>query len=180
VFSPRLRGRTVTYPLSPLGALALSRAMDVCVPHSSTETKRLGSTASRSARPRRACAPRPALGLASTFLSGQPPGRRVIARPTVAVADTLTPRASSNASRCSSSVRRSWLPRRCAGNHPSSCAPFTGGRPRAARFGLDAAGLAAPLEPALDGGHGDREGFGDFLPRRPAAVDGSTLMLTAV
>ena len=43
VFLPRFLG-TLPYALSPLGALALKRVMEVCVPHSSTNTKRLGST----------------------------------------------------------------------------------------------------------------------------------------
>ncbi len=44
VFLPRFVGTLPYYALSPLGALALARVMDVCVPHSSTATKRLGST----------------------------------------------------------------------------------------------------------------------------------------
>ena len=43
VFLPRFLG-TLPYTFFPLGALALARVMEVCVPHSSTATKRLGST----------------------------------------------------------------------------------------------------------------------------------------
>jgi hypothetical protein len=43
VFLPRLRA-TLPYALWPLGALALVLLMEVCVPHSSTATKRRGST----------------------------------------------------------------------------------------------------------------------------------------
>ncbi len=67
-------------------------------------------------------------GYSGFFLSGQPPsGRREILRLIVAV-DTLTPKASSNASQCSLSVKSgsfsSWL-----GNHSSSIAPFMAGGP---------------------------------------------------
>src|SRR5215213_11647319 len=42
VFLPRFRG-TRPWALWPLGALALRRVMEVCVPHSSTNTRRPGS-----------------------------------------------------------------------------------------------------------------------------------------
>ena len=41
VFLPRLRDTLPYYALGPLGALARERVMEVCVPHSSTKTKRL-------------------------------------------------------------------------------------------------------------------------------------------
>src|SRR5215204_122574 len=51
------------------------------------------------------------LGYLRLFLIGQPPGRRLMARPTVAL-ETLTPLcASSNASRCSSRVRSGFFSR---------------------------------------------------------------------
>src|SRR5829696_3843781 len=69
------------------------------------------------------------LGYLRLFLIGQPPGRRLMARPTVAL-ETLTPLcASSNASRCSSRVRSGFSSRCEAASHPSSAAPFTEGRP---------------------------------------------------
>jgi hypothetical protein len=43
VFLPRFLGPW-PYARFPLGALALARVMEVCVAHSSTATKRLGST----------------------------------------------------------------------------------------------------------------------------------------
>jgi len=51
-----------------------------------------------------------------------------MARPTVDAETVMPPRASSNASRCSSSVRSSFS-RTCDGSHPLSAAPFTEGRP---------------------------------------------------
>ena len=83
VLGPRLRG-TRPEALRPLGARTLSRAMEVCVPHSSIATKRLGSIELACLRNAR---------LASSlrywanldFLRGQPPpGKRAIAHPTVA------------------------------------------------------------------------------------------------
>ncbi|MCA1740185.1 MAG: hypothetical protein LC740_15575 [Actinobacteria bacterium] len=74
-------------------------------------------------------------------MSGQPPGRRAIARPTVET-DAETPRASSNASRCSSSVRSGFY-WRWDGSHPSSAAPLTEGRPGIA--------LSAPRPRSRDG-----------------------------
>ncbi len=61
-------------------------------------------------------------------MSGHPPGKRAMARlPTVEI-DAATPRASSNASRCSSRVRSGFAPR-WDGSHSSRTAPLSGGRP---------------------------------------------------
>ena len=129
VFLPRFLGTFCRKPSLPW-ALAPSGASWRCETHSHPRTPVAWRRCGKPARAPQASGFFIALFCyLRLFLSGQPPGKRAMDRPTVALETLITPLcASSKASRCSSRVRSSLFSR-CEGSHSWSAAPFTLGRP---------------------------------------------------
>src|SRR5215212_4400898 len=74
---------TRPYALTPLGARDLKRSIEICVPLSSTNTRRLTSKRETNHR-HRALAPSSRSEAIFDFLSGHPPGSRAMLRLIVA------------------------------------------------------------------------------------------------
>jgi hypothetical protein len=90
---------------SPLGARDLNRSIEICVPLSSTNTRRLTVEARNEPSPQSSRSLIAFLGYGRLFLSGHPPGSRAMLLRLIVASETSTPLSSSKASQCSLKVR---------------------------------------------------------------------------